>query len=49
MSGYLAMLQTDTDAIPDLEFIPGILLGDDRVVSCRLFFQCTPQQAFPGF
>lgn len=49
LSGYRAMLQADTDAIPDLEFIPDILLADDRVVSCRLFFQCTPQQAFLGF
>lgn len=49
LSGYRAMLQADTEAIPDLEFIPDILLADDRVVSCRLFFQCTPQQAFLGF
>lgn len=49
LSGYRAMLVADTDAIPDLEFTPDILLADDRVVSCRLFFQCTPQQAFLGF
>jgi predicted ester cyclase len=49
LSGYRAMLQADTDAIPDLEFVPDILLADDRVVSCRLFFQCTPQRAFLGF
>lgn len=49
LRGYRAMLQADTDAIPDLEFTPDILLADDRVVSCRLFFQCTPQHAFLGF
>jgi predicted ester cyclase len=49
LSGYRAMLETDTDAIPDLRFIPEILIADDRVVSCRLFFQCTPQRSFLGF
>ena len=48
LSGYRAMLEADTNATPDLEFIPEILLADDRVVSCRLFFQCTPQQGFLG-
>lgn len=47
-SGCRAMLRADTAAIPDLEFVPDILLADDRVVSCRLFFQCTPQRAFLG-
>jgi len=49
LSGYRTMLQADTDAIPDLEFNPEILLADDRVVSCRLFFRCTPQKVFLGF
>jgi len=49
LSGYRAMLEADTEAIPDLEFIPEILLADGHVVSCRLFFQCTPLQAFLGF
>ena len=49
LSGYRAMLESDTRAIPDLEFVPEILLADDHVVSCRLFFQCTPQHEFLGF
>ena len=49
LSGYRAMLEADTHAIPDLEFVPEILLADDRVVSCRLLFQCTPQHEFLGF
>lgn len=49
LTGYRAMLEADTAAIPDLEFIPEILLADGHVVSCRLFFQCTPQHAFLGF
>lgn len=49
LSGYRAMLEADTHAIPDLEFVAEILLADDHVVSCRLFFQCTPQHQFLGF
>ena len=49
LSGYRAMLQADTDAIPDLQFIPEVLLSDGKVVACRLCFQCTPQQDFLGF
>ena len=43
------MLEADTRVIPDLEFVPDILLADDRVVSCRLWFQCTPEHEFLGF
>ena len=49
LDGYRAMLESDTHAVPDLQFIPEILLADDHVVSCRLFFQCTPERAFLGF
>ena len=49
LSGYRAMLEADTHAIPDLEFVSEILLADDRVVSCRLVFHCTPQHPFLGF
>lgn len=49
LSGYRAMLEGDAAAIPDLQFVPEILIADDRVVSCRLFFQCTPRDAFLGF
>ena len=43
------MLEADVDAIPDLQFTPEILLADDNVVACRLFFRCTPQREFLGF
>jgi predicted ester cyclase len=49
VSGYRAMLEADTHAIPDLEFVPEILLADDCIVSCRLIFRCTPLHAFLGF
>lgn len=49
LSGYRRMLEADTRAIPDLEFIPDIVIADGRIVSCRLVFQCTPRQAFLGF
>ena len=49
LSGYRAMLAADTHAIPDLEFVPEIMLADQHVVSCRLFFQCTPRHTFLGF
>jgi predicted ester cyclase len=48
LSGYRAMLEADVHAIPDLEFVPEILLADDHIVSCRLFFRCTPQRDFLG-
>src|SRR4051794_10118344 len=37
VNGYRAMLEADVEAIPDLRFIPEILLADDNVVACRLF------------
>jgi predicted ester cyclase len=49
LSGYRAMLENDTRATPDLQFVPEILIADNQVVSCRLFFQCTPQHDFLGF
>jgi predicted ester cyclase len=49
LSGYRAMLEADVRAIPDLQFVAEILVADDHFVSCRLFFECTPQQAFLGF
>jgi predicted ester cyclase len=48
LSGYRAMLEADTHAIPDLQFVPEILLADDHVVSCRLHFECTPEREFLG-
>ncbi|MCG7597080.1 ester cyclase [Mycobacterium sp. PSTR-4-N] len=49
LSGYRAMLDSDTRAAPDLQFVPEILIADGQVVSCRLFFQCTPRDVFLGF
>jgi predicted ester cyclase len=49
LSGYQAMLEADTHAIPDLRYVPEILIANDDFVSCRLFFQCTPREAFLGF
>ena len=49
LNGYREMLVSDTHAIPGLEFVPEILLADEHVVACRLFFQCTPRHAFLGF
>lgn len=49
LSGYRAMLESDTRATPDLQFVPEILIAGDQVVSCRLFFHCIPRQAFLGF
>lgn len=46
---YRAMLEADVDAIPDLQFHPEVLLANENVVACRLFFQCNPQRAFLGF
>jgi len=49
LAGYRAMLEADVQAIPDLRFVPQILVADDRFVSCRLAFDCTPQHPFCGF
>jgi predicted ester cyclase len=49
LGDYEAMLEADVNAMPDLQFRPEVLLADDDVVACRLFFQCTPRHAFLGF
>lgn len=48
LSGYREMLVADTGAVPDLRFVPELLIADDGVVACRLFFQCTPRKRFLG-
>jgi steroid delta-isomerase-like uncharacterized protein len=48
LAGYRAMLEADTEATPDLQFVAQILLADAGVVACRLFFECTPRQTFLG-
>lgn len=49
VDGYRSMLEADARAIPDLHFRPELLLADEHVVSCRLYFQCTPRYSFLGF
>jgi predicted ester cyclase len=49
LADYRAMLEADVDAIPDLKYDPKVLLADDNVVACRLFFQCNPRHTFLGF
>jgi predicted ester cyclase len=49
LGDYRAMLEADTYAIPDLQFRPEVLLANDQVVACRLFFRCTPRHPFLGF
>lgn len=48
LAGYRAMLEADVDNIPDLQFVPEILLAADDVVSCRLVFRCTPRRRIFG-
>lgn len=48
LAGYRAMLEADVDNIPDLQFVPEILLTDGDVVSCRLVFCCTPRRRIFG-
>jgi len=49
VAGYRAMLEADTHAVPDLQFIPAMLIADGQTVACRLAFECTPQHTFLGF
>lgn len=39
---YVDMIAADTRAVPDLRFDARLLLTDDDVVACRLWFDCTP-------
>jgi predicted ester cyclase len=49
LSGYRAMLEADTAAIPDLQFFAELITAHDDVVASCLMFHCTPQQRFLGF
>lgn len=49
LSGYRGMLESDTEAIPDLRFTAELLLADADLVACRLFFRCTPRHPWAGF
>nr|WP_090280827.1 ester cyclase [Mycolicibacterium komanii]CRL77032.1 SnoaL-like polyketide cyclase [Mycolicibacterium komanii] len=48
LADYHALLEADTTATPDLRYDPEIVLVDDRMVACRLYFRCTPRQTFLG-
>ncbi|MDO3638335.1 ester cyclase [Mycolicibacterium arseniciresistens] len=49
LQDYRTMLEGDVDAIPDLHYQPEVVIADDNVVACRLFFECTPRHTFLGF
>ena len=38
LDDYLALLQADAEAIPDLEYAPDFVIADGDVVGSRLFF-----------
>lgn len=39
---YADMIAADTRAVPDLRFDVRLLLTDEDLVACRLWFDCTP-------
>lgn len=41
---YADMIAADIRAVPDLRFDAHLLLTDDDVVACRLWFDCTPHR-----
>jgi predicted ester cyclase len=45
---YADMIAADTRAVPDLRFDARLLLTDDDLVACRLWFDCTPTGRFFG-
>ncbi|EPD92447.1 hypothetical protein HMPREF1486_04410 [Streptomyces sp. HPH0547] len=45
---YADMIAADIRAVPDLRFDAHLLLTDDDVVACRLWFDCTPTGTFFG-
>ncbi|SHK49547.1 Predicted ester cyclase [Pseudonocardia thermophila] len=45
---YASMIEADTRAVPDLHFVPQLLLADADAVACRLWFTCTPTSTFFG-
>jgi len=48
LDGYRAMLERDFEDIPDLRFVIGLLVADDRHVASRLDFTCSPKGMFLG-
>jgi predicted ester cyclase len=45
---YADMIAADTMAVPDLRFDVRLLLTNDDIVACRLWFDCTPTGTFFG-
>ena len=45
---YVAMLEADVAAIPDLYFEIDLLVVDGGTVACRLWFDCTPRTDYFG-
>jgi predicted ester cyclase len=45
---YRSLLADDTRTIPDLHYEIQLLIADSTHVSCRLWFDCTPQGEFLG-
>jgi predicted ester cyclase len=48
IAGYVRMLKTYCDEIPDLHFEIGTLVASPPLVASRLVFNCTPRNTFLG-
>lgn len=46
LSGYLKLLQTNVQEIPDLRFEIGMLVANPPQIAARLLFDCTPTGVF---
>jgi predicted ester cyclase len=49
LSGYRGMLEADVAAVPDLAYVPELVVVQDDLVASRLKFRCTPRRPFLGF
>ena len=45
---YRHLLERDVAAVPDLAYVPGLLVVEGDLVACRLDFDCTPAGRFLG-
>jgi predicted ester cyclase len=45
---YRDLLERDVAAVPDLTYVPGLLVVEGDRVACRLDFDCTPVGTFLG-
>lgn len=48
LAGYVAMLEGDFEAIPDLRFTIEMLIADPPRIASRLRFDCSPKGTFLG-